>query len=222
MGCRPGCVLGWPRTGGEGTQSSTAAAPSPLSVSAPTHLPVDLAPVRAVVAQRLLADGAGGADRVGVGLQLLREWEGEGSEGEVKGGGGEATFGGPGESSAGAWRRRRRAAASRGSRQELKAGGKPNSATHPHALRVDGVAAAQDGRRVDALKQELEADGAVLVHRALHALVVALRSSGGKRTAAGWRRGRRRCRHACGSRPHEGWSCCSRALPPSPTCSAML
>ena len=41
-------------------------------------------------------------------------------------------------------------------------------------LRVDGVPALEDGGGVDALEEELEADGAVLVHCALHALVVAL------------------------------------------------
>jgi hypothetical protein len=71
-------------------------------------------PVRRVVAQRLLADGAGGAHRVVARLQL------------------------------------------------------------PHALRVYRVPAAQHRGGVHALKQELEADGAVLVHGALHTLVVAL------------------------------------------------
>jgi hypothetical protein len=45
---------------------------------------------------------------------------------------------------------------------------------HPHALRVYRVPAAQHRGGVHALKQELEADGAVLVHGALHTLVVAL------------------------------------------------
>ena len=56
------------------------------------------------------------------------------------------------------------------------AGGRAGA--HPHTLGVDGVPAAQHGGWVHALEQELEAYGAVLVHGALHALVVALEGQG--------------------------------------------
>ena len=46
--------------------------PDPVATAAPC-LAVDLAPVRGVVAQRLLADWAGGAHCIGVGLQLLQQ-----------------------------------------------------------------------------------------------------------------------------------------------------
>ena len=67
------------------------------------------------------------------------------------------------------------------SQPPTQAAGRPaggRAGAHPHTLGVYGVPAAQHGGGVHALEQELEAYGAVLVHGALHALVVALEGQG--------------------------------------------